>query len=182
MNNQIKTLAIIIAVLLSFNANAQIKVYSGGNTYIGGTGTTPLSILSVGGAGASSYTGYFYNPSTTVTSASGIRAENAAPTTGGIGVYSVSGIITPGTYSTCAGVIGAAYRSSAATGAYAYGVYGYAGNAYNGVNYGVYGLLLGSNNGAGVYASVYGPSIVGGKYAGYFDGIIYHCCPTKIII
>lgn len=54
------------------------------------------------------------------------------------------------------------------------GVMGRAGNNYPGYNYGVFGTLIGSNNGAGVYAST-GEILtsIPGKYAGYFKGSTY---------
>lgn len=156
------------AVLLS---TAQIKVYTGGKVYVGGTTTTPNSLLSVGGAGNSLFSTYSYNPATTLNGATAIRADIAAPTISGISQYAVTGVITPGTVSTSVGVAGASYRSTPASGSFAYGVYGYAGNADPGRNFGVYGLLLGSNNGAGIVGNVGSTYInIPGKYAGYFNG------------
>ena len=169
-----KNSKIIMAVaygLLPLISFAQLKVYSDGKTYMGGLSTTPLSTLSVGGAGNSLFQIFGYNSATTTNGLSAIRGENATPTAN-IGSYSMVGYITPGTTGTCIGVLGAAYRTTTAAGARAYGVYGYAGNAGGGYNYGVYGLLTGSNNGAGVYASISGPALIGGQYAGYFDGLI----------
>ena len=54
-----------------------------------------------------------------------------------------------------------------------YGIYSLAGNATPGYNYGVFGTLYGSNNGAGVYGSSVssdGGMPVGGRYAGFFNG------------
>ena len=56
-----------------------------------------------------------------------------------------------------------------------YGVYGIAGNATTGWNYGLFGTLAGNNNGAGVYGSSEswdGGVNVGNRYAGYFHGIV----------
>lgn len=54
-----------------------------------------------------------------------------------------------------------------------YGIYAVAGNSTSGWNYGVFGTLCGTNNGAGVFGS--SESLDGGvntqaKYAGYFHG------------
>lgn len=54
-----------------------------------------------------------------------------------------------------------------------YGVLAYAGNATSGYNYGVFGCLSGTNNGAGVYGSATHEENghdTGGRYAGYFYG------------
>lgn len=55
-----------------------------------------------------------------------------------------------------------------------YGVIGVAGNMTSGYNYGVYGSLAGTNNGAGIYGTVSSdvPKI-NGIYAGYFFGDVY---------
>ncbi len=166
-----KTIFTTVFAFAILVANAQIKVWTGGKTYMGNTSTIPLSQLSVGGAGNSLFQIYGYNTAATTTGVNAIRGENATPTSN-ISSYSVAGIITPGTTGTCVGVVGAASKASAASGARAFGVYGYAGNGDGGYNYGVYGLLLGTNNGAALYSSLTGPTNVGGKFAAYFDGAI----------
>jgi hypothetical protein len=65
---------------------------------------------------------------------------------------------------------GVAYRSSPVHSGRAYGVTGLAGNYTNGYNYGVYGSLLGTNNGAGIFGTVSGDWSVPGRFAGYFRG------------
>lgn len=53
----------------------------------------------------------------------------------------------------------------------AYGVLGSAGNRTSGYNYGVYGELTGTNNGAGIFGTTkISASSINGRYAGYFDG------------
>jgi hypothetical protein len=73
------------------------------------------------------------------------------------------------------GVNASCYSSTALTFGRSFGVYGIAGNATNGYNYGVYGRLFGSNNGAAVVGSLnYDLGFnISGKYAGYFDGAVY---------
>jgi hypothetical protein len=68
-----------------------------------------------------------------------------------------------------------AYSSSQLFSKRSYGVWGMAGNATSGYNYGVYGELGGSANGAAVFATVPGKGDcnVNGKYAGYFRGKVY---------
>lgn len=65
---------------------------------------------------------------------------------------------------------GSANRSSPMNSGRAYGVTGLAGNYTSGFNYGVYGRLLGTNNGAGIFGTVSGDRLVPGRFAGYFDG------------
>jgi hypothetical protein len=68
------------------------------------------------------------------------------------------------------GIYGLAYRTTAISIGRSYGVMGIAGNYRSGYNYGVYGRILGSNNGAGVFGTVNGDKIINGKYAGFFNG------------
>ncbi|MDD3877033.1 MAG: tail fiber domain-containing protein [Bacteroidales bacterium] len=64
------------------------------------------------------------------------------------------------------------YFSSAQSNSRNYGLIGRAGNASNGFNYGVYGALIGSNNGAGVFGAMSGryDRDTEGNWAGYFNG------------
>ncbi len=165
-----KTIFTTVFAFAILVANAQIKVWTGGKTYMGNTSTIPLSQLSVGGAGNSLFQIYGYNSTTNTAGTNAIRGEHATPTSS-VTVYSVAGIITPGAYGTSVGMVGASYKATTVAGR-TYGVYGYAGNGESGYNYGTYGLLLGSRNGAAVYGSINGPSATGGYYAGYFDGAI----------
>ena len=56
----------------------------------------------------------------------------------------------------------------------AYGTYGVAGNRTSGYNYGVYGELIGLQNGAGVFGTTsYQIPQINGQYAGYFYGNAY---------
>jgi hypothetical protein len=68
-----------------------------------------------------------------------------------------------------------AYSSSQLFSKRSYGVWGMAGNATSGYNYGVYGELGGSANGAAVFATIPGRGDynVGGIWAGYFRGDVY---------
>ena len=56
-----------------------------------------------------------------------------------------------------------------------FGVFGLAGNATTGYNYGVFGQILGTNNGAAIFASTpgYAETSVNGIFAGYFRGKVY---------
>ncbi|MBR0047975.1 MAG: tail fiber domain-containing protein [Prevotella sp.] len=70
------------------------------------------------------------------------------------------------------GVSATAMSSSILNYGRTFGLYGLGGNCTSGYNYGVYGILFGSNNGSAIVGSlntqmgIYIP----GRYAGYFDG------------
>lgn len=175
------TLATTINNAAAIGANTVVKfsnnmVLGDNNTKVGinlsSSASAILSPLSVGGVGNTLFTGYFYNSTSTSSGANGIRGEIAAPTAAGVTTYATAGVNTPGTAGISVGVVGAAYRTTAADGANAYGVYGYAGNTFNGYNYGVYGYLLGTRDGAGVYGSTSGTTLITGQYAGFFKGDI----------
>jgi len=54
-----------------------------------------------------------------------------------------------------------------------YGVFGQGGNGKDGFNYGVYGILSGTRDGAAVCGSTSSYVDIDGQYAGYFDGDVY---------
>lgn len=70
------------------------------------------------------------------------------------------------------GVYGRAWSNTMNTGGRAFGVMGIGGGAASGWNYGVCGMLTGTNYGAGVYGSSTWDNgkAVPGRYAGYFNG------------
>lgn len=70
------------------------------------------------------------------------------------------------------GVYGRAWSNTMNTGGRAFGVMGIGGGAASGWNYGVCGMLTGTNHGAGVYGSSKWDNgcVVPGLYAGYFNG------------
>ncbi len=90
-------------------------------------------------------------------------------------VYGVKGVATP-SKNMHVGVEGESSLSSSIERYRAIGVRGIAGNATSGYNWGVYGLLKGSNNGAAIYgtsnAQDWGQYIPG-RYAGFFRGNVY---------
>jgi len=144
-----------------------MRVHSNGNIGIGTT--TPTSLFSIKGSGNSAWTAYFNNPQT-VASATGVYATVATPSTT-VNAYCLYGTISAGGgYNH--GVKGSAYNSSMQSTGQAFGVYGQAGGATTGYNFGVVGRLLGSNYGAGVFGCDNNNSegYVGGSYAGYFVG------------
>jgi hypothetical protein len=153
-------------------SQAQIKVSSTNNVGIGVD--NPLSKLSIGNSGNTISKVYIEN-SGTIGQQRALHIYQLAPTYtpgndcgyGGISIIDVSSAGYKH-----AGFFGRAYSNTALTTGRTYGLMGIAGNASNGYNYGVYGQLLGSNNGAalyGVIASKTDPTIAG-KYAAYLNG------------
>ncbi len=74
------------------------------------------------------------------------------------------------------GTYSSSYFNVAQAASQNYGIYGQAGNAAPGFNYGVYGKLIGSNNGAGVFGASRSLGVIDtqGDWAGFFNG------PVKI--
>ena len=74
------------------------------------------------------------------------------------------------------GLLSRASSSSYVGSGRSFGVMAYAGNATNGYNYGVFGVLTGTANGAGVYGSTVSEengTDTGGRYAGFFKGNVH---------
>lgn len=161
--------SLCFALVISECLNAQLKVHSTGN--VGIDATNPLSRFSIGGNGYSDTKAYIYS-NNTGTSYKALRIETALPQ--GSYLYGVfSSIVYGSTGGWPIGMLGSGYRGSTQTSSgRSIGVKGLAGNATNGYNYGVYGTLLGSANGAAIYgvAPGYGDVDVAGLYAGYFRG------------
>jgi len=160
-------LIILLFVTSQFSIlQAQIKVSENGHVGIN-FDNTPLSKLVLNHVGHSDFEAYFYTPSKSY--GGGLMISSEAST--GSHVISLYGYIYSGSgYGY--GVKGTAYNSSASSSGRAYGVQAYAGNATSGFNYAVYGRLLGSNNGAGIFGAntTKGDISIPGKYAGYFRG------------
>lgn len=70
------------------------------------------------------------------------------------------------------GVVGSCSQSVASYSGRSYGVYGMAGNCYEGYNYGLFGYLNGTASGAAVYGTISSPNgtNIYGQYAAYFQG------------
>ena len=134
---------IIAASLCSSLCFAQLKVYQNGNVGIGSTLNTTDSHLSIGNR---SYADSTYNVG--LTSSSQLTKQ-----------YNI-------------GVDGWAHSNSAVNSRKTWGVRGLAGNGTSGYNYGVAGILKGTQNGAAVIGAVENENgvNVNGKYAGYFKG------------
>ena len=143
-----QNLITLLLLLGAMTASAQLKVKSDGNVTIGSGSVMPAhsSLTICNGASLDTASAYSY----------GLYA--AANTTGGffnIGVRGLSKTINTGWART-------------------FGVQGLAGNGVSGWNYGVFGGLIDSNNGAAVFGTTNsdhnGGIDVQGRWAGYFDG------------
>lgn len=157
-------------LLMPFAAlNGQIKVFDNGNVGIKYTTSTPLSKLVLNAQGYATYDAHFYTSSRS--SSGGTFYTLIEPGTGtGLNIISTLGQAKLGANNYLVGVKGAVTNTTALTVGRSYGIYGIAGNASSGYNYGVYGYLYGSNNGAAVFGTSSGDIQVPGKYAGYFYG------------
>lgn len=155
------------------NVHAQLKVSENGNVGIHAGSGSPLSYLSVGGAGLSNSKLYVYGSGTASGDQYGVYSYLSWGTVANW-KYSVYGL-SKGINGSMVGVKGEAAPINTSSTAATYGVYGIAGGTNNGKNYGVYGLLKsGSSNGTGIYGtnSTTIPTI-SARYAGYFYGNTY---------
>ena len=152
-------------------AQAQLKVHENGNISIN-TSEIPISTLSIGFTGNE----YYSAAITGVWSAiygrrTGIPTESLVPSNRW--TYGVTGLNVPNGRLFYVGVKGSANvnNNNSPEQGRAYGVFGEAGNATTGYNYGVYGQLNGSKNGAAIFGTL-DPydAHVPGRYAGYFAG------------
>jgi len=173
MKNFLRVLFILICLIHSFLIHAQIAVVSNGNVGIGIS--DPISKLAVNSTGDTYSTAYFSNTSLT-NGAYSLKAFTSTPTPGyssGVEYVSLGATLNSG-YGTSRGIIGSSFNNSAQSNGRAFGLYGKAGNASHGFNYGVFGILSGSNQGAAVYGttSTY-EEYTGGYFAGYFNGAVY---------
>ena len=165
---------LVVASMFSIHVSAQLKVGSNGNVSVHNPGTTDaLSYLSIGGTGLSNAKLYVYGTG----SAGGDQYGVYSYLSWGMVAnwkYAVYGL-SKATGGNMVGVKGEASPINNSSSTATYGVYGLAGGANSGKNYGVFGLLQsGSYNGTGVYGSnsTTVPTI-SARYAGYFYGNTY---------
>lgn len=143
------SLSIILLIAVPLAASAQLKVYSNGKVNINCDSQMSMTDLSVGQE---------YHPNWYSDYQNGIRSKVD---------------ISNGNYNI--GVWGDATYDYNINSGRSYGVMGLAGFSTNGYNYGVFGKLYGSQNGAGVFGSYYNSMgvCINGQYAGYFLGPVY---------
>ncbi len=83
------------------------------------------------------------------------------------------------------GLRGSATTNTPSSDGRSYGVFGVAGNRTPGYNYGVFGTLDGSNNGAGIFGTAnWDAPVINGKYAGFFYGDTYvtGCLTAQVVL
>lgn len=166
-----KRLIISVCLLMAYSLIfAQVKVGSNGKVAIG-TDAAPLSTLSVNSSGDAESEVTIESVNATALMAIHNPTESL---TGWARGCKTGVVLSPHTFNV--GTFGSAYSHSALGSGRAFGLFGTAGNYTSGYNYGVLGMLIGTNNGTGVYGSSvhndYGISI-NGRYAGYFRGNVH---------
>lgn len=162
---------VLSLVTCSFGAFAQLTINPGGNVGIDASGA--VSRFSLGAVGLSNSKVYIFG-SNTSSSQKGLEVSQAL--TSSDWSYATNSSVVSGSSSAKAvGLRGSAYKTTAYSTGMSFGVMGISGNAQSGYNYGVWGQLLGSNNGAAIFATVPGKTeiLVNGMYAGYFRGNVY---------
>jgi hypothetical protein len=173
--NYVKSFLLVgLCTLFFYTSSAQLTITNDGNVGVGVD--NPISKFAVNDSGAANVSLYVRNRNVTDCSfgiKSTVNIPDPASTSNAF--TAIQGIISCGNGGT-KGVFGQSFRGSALSSGKAFGVYGNAGNATSGYNYGLYGLLSGSNNGAAVYG-VTGTSNLeentAGIFAGYFKGRVY---------
>ncbi len=146
------------------SSNAQFRVNSNGNVSVGTT-ETPLSMLSINNKGNNDW------KVSLLSSGYGVYSKREGSNSGW-GCALFGGSANANT-NFSVGVRGEAFSYTVLNSGRSFGIMGIAGNATSGWNYGVYGRLDGTNNGAAIYGttnSTENGSNTGGKYAGYFNG------------
>jgi hypothetical protein len=160
-----KTILLFCFAMVVASGHAQLQVYSNGNTSFGPfSSNMALSPISIGFDG---------------------RADSKISVQGQeIGIYSYrdgsahwgNAIYAKSDFTNTDFVVGVrteAVNSTPLASKRSFGIFGVAGNATSGWNYGVFGRLQGTNNGAGVYGTVTNDENgvdTQGRYAGYFNG------------
>ena len=168
-----KKIISICLLIASFQLlQAQLMVDELGHVGIGIDTTVNInSYLGVNTIGSSAVLASFINNSNNHQITMNVRKAGAHSD---VSQYNISGQFTTEVApNRCnMGIHTRAVRSSTMNNGRSFGILAHAGNATSGYNYGVFGSLCGSNNGAGVYGSAYEENghDTGGRYAGYFYG------------
>jgi len=159
-------LSFTLALIFLISGLSQLTVADDNN--VGIAETSPASELSINGVGNTSSTLYVQNNTTTSNQRAAQFYKSASGDNGSDYSYAVLGHIAQnGGYK----LVGGHYlaHSSNLSSNRTFGLYGRAGNGLSGFNYGVFGYLSGTRNGAAIYGCINGAEAnVGGRYAGYF--------------
>lgn len=166
-----KKLLVFVCLTMSCASSfAQVKVGSNGKVAIATT-ATPLSTLSVNATGNA-------DNEVAIESTKSIAFSSMHTATEKVSDWAraVNAGVALCPHSLNVGTIGFAYAPSAIGTGRGFGLIGIGGNYTPGYNYGVLGMLIGTNSGAGVYGTSvhndYGIQI-SGRYAGYFRGNVF---------
>lgn len=153
-------------MLVTICAQAQLKVYENGNVAIG-TNDTPTNMLSVGFGGIPEF-----NINMTGENNGLYVRRLGTPTINDPWHRAIEGAADLINNQYNIGVRGSVTSPTEKKSGRAYGVWGHAGYATSGYNYGLFGRLLGTANGACIYTTTGNDTgiNVGGRYAGYFNG------------
>lgn len=167
----------LLCFFVSSYINAQLLVDNNGNVRIKNTNsTTNSSYFAINTTGDSTICSYIYSDRNSqsiglrIMKTDGVNASGNETHT----IFSSARQVASSTRKAY-GIYGFAYKSSGVDSncGRSFGVYGIAGNSTPGWNYGVYGTLMGNNNGAGVFGSsvnLDGGIDTQGRYAGFFRG------------
>lgn len=165
-----KQILCLLTAFVAVSVSAQLVVDESGNTAVGYEGSSSLqSKLSIGSEG-------FSHSTAVVESTKGhglyVNHDGTNASYSRYGIYCKSLPSRGFTYA----LYGRSEAPSQLSTGHAIGVYGSAGNAASGYNYGIFGTLASANNGAAIYGSSttndYGQHLTG-LYAGYFRGDVY---------
>ncbi|NJK97741.1 MAG: tail fiber domain-containing protein [Bacteroidales bacterium] len=167
-----KLTAAVFTLFIYSLSFAQIKITTSQNVGVGVD--APVCKFAIGDVGNTYTKAYIYN-SNTGASQRGLQVYQAKTTIGASWSYGIIASVEQGSCSGfLAGISSSAYRGSTAySNVRTYGLLAQAGNGHNGFNYALYAQLLGSRNGAAVYATIpskAGDIDVNGMWAGYFRG------------
>ena len=160
----------ITITIVSLAGMAQINVFPGNNVAIGAGLTSESSTLGINSIGS------IYNAVTI----NALPSHSSALVLSSNGANSCNGILAQQLNTSSSSIIrglwGYSYSTIPQSIGQSFGVIGTAGNSTNGYNYGVWGNLIGTNTGAGIYGSV-GSNAINlsdfsstQQYAGYFTG------------
>ncbi|HUX56496.1 MAG TPA: tail fiber domain-containing protein [Bacteroidales bacterium] len=131
--------------------------------------TTPASRFVINHVGSNTYQAYIYNPNISISGgALGVMTEMGSGSS--YHIRSITATTNIGSNNYLYGIKTSAFSTTAYSSGRTYGIYAQAGNATSGYNYGVYGYLLGSNNGVAVFGTTSGDVVLSQKWAGYFKG------------
>ena len=179
-----KVFTLIIAAMFAAGMYAQLVVEETGKVAVGYEGNASVvSDFAVNSKGLSAATAHIKSQGNTyglyvdesleevpIPAKSDPDDPKSPPTYYQYGVYSKT---TPINYGYTYGVYGKSCGITEYNNGHSFGLYGRAGNAKTGFNYGVFGTLYGTGNGAGVYGSSVSEDdgyCVNGRYAGFFRG------------